>query len=329
MGLFGGTKTTTTDSKVDMGPSTFQRPYLDQSFGDAQRLYQGTKSSPYYQGDTYAGMSPEAKAALDAMKGFATGTGLETANTLTGIGNSLTGYSARSGAMIDDYLGLANEDSVTSNMAAAAKYADNPYLDAQIDANSRDVTRNLSESILPGIDRSASAGGNINSSRAGVAAGIARRGAEDRIADISAQLRGDAWNRGLTLAQQDRATKMDAYGKAADAYGELGRTGMDALTAGANAGYGAYDRINAANALEQSDRQGYLDEDFQKWQGEDARAWDILNRYNSIVAGQQWGQAGTTTEKKVEPTGGLLGGLIGGITSLAGAAGSLGFKPFK
>src|SRR3546814_4839567 len=80
----------------------------------------------------------------------------------------------------------------------------NPSTQGIVEANSRDVVHNLNEETLPGIDRQATATGGITSSRAGVAAGIARRGAEDRVADISASIRGDAYNRGLSLAQGDR-----------------------------------------------------------------------------------------------------------------------------
>src|SRR3546814_8743851 len=84
-----------------------------------------------------------------------------------------------------------------------------------IDANSRDVVRNLNEETLPGIDRQATATGGINSSRAGVAAGIAQRGAEDRIADISSTIRGDAYNRGPSLAQGDRGAQLGALSTSA------------------------------------------------------------------------------------------------------------------
>jgi hypothetical protein len=318
MGIFGGSTKTTSNETFDSGPSSFQRPYLDQSFQGAQSAYDASKSTPYYQGSTYAGMSPEAKAALDAMRGFATGTGLTTANTLSSIGSSLGGYLGKSGDMLDQYTKMAGEDATASNIAAASKYAANPYLDAQIDANSRDVTRNLAEVELPGIDRAASAGGNINSSRAGIASGIAQRGAADRIADISATLRGNAYSQGLDRAQQDRQSRLDAYGTAASAYGNLGTTGLDALSKGAEAGYGAFDKINQAGALDQADRQGQADADFEKWQGQDQRPWDILDRYNSIVGGSQWGQSGTSTSKsKTKQSGSILSQLVGAASAAA------------
>lgn len=321
MGLFGGSSTTTSNESFDSGPSKFQLPYLKQSFDSAQGIYNASKDTPYYQGDTYAGMSPEAKQALDGLSTYAYGTGLNTANTMSSIGSNLAGYANQAGGMIDKYVGMAGEDAASANMNAAGKYASNPYIQAQIDANSRDVTRNLSEDILPGIDRAASAGGNINSSRAGIASGIAQRGAADRISDISASIRGDAWNRGLTMAQQDRQNQMSAYRDAAGAYGNLGSMGMDAMGRGMDAAYGAYGQINGANSMEQADRQGYTDQDFQKWQGEDTRAWDLLDRYNGTVASNQWGQSGTSSStSKTKNKGSILGSIMGAASTAAGVA---------
>lgn len=319
MGLFSGSTTNTTNEKFDTGPSSFQRPYLDQSFNAAQDTFNRQKGSPYYQGATYAGMSADAKKALTGLRDFASGNGMATATTLNNIGTNLAGNAGRAGQYIDRYAEMAGQDPQQANLAAAGRYADNPFINGQIDANTRDVTRNLREDILPNIDRAASAGGNLNSSRAGIASGIAQRGAADRIADISANIRGNAWSDGLDRAQSDRATQMAGMRGAADAYTSLGQVGMDALSRGTEAGYGAFDRINSAGMLEQGDRQGYLDQDFQKWKGGDEREWDILDRYNSIVGGNQWGQSGTSSgTSKQKSTGGLLGQIVGAASTAAG-----------
>lgn len=321
MGLFGGSTKTTTNETFDTGPSSFQKPYLDQLFSGAQAAYSEAAGTPYYQGDTYANMSPEQKAALDKMRAFATGTGLESAEQISGIGKNLAGYSTKAGTTLDDYLKMLDGDASTEIMSEAGKYADNPWLSAMIDANSRDVTRNLTESILPSIDRGASMGGNINSSRAGIASGIAQRGAADRIADISATLRGEAYSKGLDLASAERKNRLDGYLGASNAYGDLGATGINALALGAKTGYDAFDSVNDSYALEQADEQGQLDADYQKWLGEDQRDFELLNRYGDVVAGNQWGQSGTSTSKsKTKKSGGVLGSVLGAASTIAGSA---------
>lgn len=324
-GLFSGTSKTTTNSTTDTGPSKFQAPYLQSAFDAAKANFTKSAGTPFYQGDLYAGMSEDAKASLSASKDYATKTGLGTAQQLSDFGKSLTGYGTKAGSTMDDFLALANGDATAANIAAASSYASNPYLDGQIDAVNRDVSRSLAEVTLPGIDRAASGTGNINSSRAGVASGIAQRGAEDRMADNAATLRGNAYSQGLTLAQGDRAQKLNALSTASQAYQGLAGMGINALSAGADAGYGAYDVINRANAADQADRQGKADADYAKWQGNDTREADLLQRYMQIIGGNQWGMSGTESgTSKTKSSPGLASLAMGGLS----LAGGLGWKPF-
>lgn len=324
-GLFGGSTTTKTNNTVDTGPSKFQQPYLQTAFDAARDNYNSSKGTPFYEGDLYAGMSDGAKGDLSAMRDYATGTGLGTAKQLSEIGTNLAGNSSKAGSILDDYLALASGDATADNIKAASAYASNPFLDGQIDAVNRDVARNLAEVTLPTIDRTASGTGNINSSRAGVASGIAQRGAEDRMADNAAALRSQAYQSGLSLAQNDRAQKLNAMGTAANAYTGLAGMGIDALGRGTQAGYGAFNVVNAANQAEQADRQGQLDADYEKWQGQDTREADLLARYYQIIGGNQWGQYGTESgTSKSKQSGGIMNTLMGG----AALAGGLGWKPF-
>ncbi|QZP08170.1 hypothetical protein [Caenibius sp. WL] len=320
MGLFGGSTKTTTKESFDTGPSSWQKGYLDPLFQGAKDAYDKAAGTPYYQGDLYAGMSPEAKSALDNLRKYASGEGLNAASSISNIGKSMAGYADKAGSSLDKYLELAGADNTDAIMSAAGKYADNPYLQAQIDGAAGDITRNLRENLLPSIDRSASASGNINSSRAGIASGIAQRGAAEEIAQIGANLRSQAWNNGLNMAQGDLDRKINAYGKAGDAYARLGSSGIDALAKGAQLGYDAYGQITGTYDREQADQQGELDAAYQKWQGQDQRDFDLLNRYANIVAGNQWGQSGTSTStSKTKQSGGVLGGILGAVATGAGA----------
>jgi hypothetical protein len=58
----GFAETTTTVS-----PDAFSQPFLEYGMQEAQRLYQ-TQTPEYYQGQTYAGFSPEQQMALDAQR---------------------------------------------------------------------------------------------------------------------------------------------------------------------------------------------------------------------------------------------------------------------
>src|SRR3546814_16131484 len=81
-GLFGGTQKTTTNEKFDTGPSSWQKGYLDQAFGEAKNIYGQSAGSPYYQGDTSAGLDDNTKASLDRLKSYASGTALDGAGPI-------------------------------------------------------------------------------------------------------------------------------------------------------------------------------------------------------------------------------------------------------
>lgn len=320
-GLFSGSQKTKSESTTDTGPSKFQQPYLTTAFDGAQANYDASKGSSWYTGDLYAGMSDQAKSDLSATRDYALNTGLGTANQLSSVGSGLVGNFDKASSTLDNFTSLANSDATQANIAAAGKYADNPYLSAQIDAVNRDVSRSLNEETLPGIDRQASGTGNINSSRAGVAAGIAQRGAADRMADNAASLRSQAYQSGLTLAQQDRSNQLSALGTAANGYASLAGQGVSALSSGAQIGTNALNTLNQTNAQEQADRQGQADADYASWYGNDTRESDLLSRYYGIIGSNSWGQYGTTSGTQTTTSSPGLMGMIGGGLALAGGLG--------
>ena len=168
----------------------------------------------------------------------------------------------------------------------------------------------------------------MNSSRAGVVEGIARRGAADRVADISAGIRSDAWNRGLNMAEDTRRFGINGLSSAASQFGSMATSGAGMIGAGMDANYRNLDAATRAGQMDQADRQGSLDADFQKWQGQDNRASELLKRYQSVVGANNWGGESTTEQVQETPTGGLFGDIMGIATGGLGIASGLGWKPF-
>jgi len=80
-----------------------------------------------------------------------------------------------------------------------SNYINNDVLQGQIDASTRDITRNLNENQLTGNASTAAASGNSGSSRRAVMDAIAARGANDRSADIASNMRGNAYNQALGI----------------------------------------------------------------------------------------------------------------------------------
>lgn len=113
---------------------------------------------------------------------------------------------------------VAGRDMTRQTIKNAGRYADNPHLQGQIDATLRDVQRGLGQD-LNSINSAAVGTGNMNSTRAGVVEGMARRDAMDRAADISSQMRGAAYDRGLGLAAAQGSEKFQQRLAAQDALG--------------------------------------------------------------------------------------------------------------
>lgn len=332
MGLFsfGGSKS---NSNSESSSSTFvdpsQQPYLDDIRNQAQQL-------------NSMGMPVEGVAGINSMLGGALGTAYGAGGMQAGVGANMmaSGANATQGTgMALNYAGgamggnaqngintamgagqgMANMAGMTGaannrgfNAANAGQYMNNGLLNSQIDAASRDVVRNLQENQLTGIASNAAGTGNSGSSRAGVMAGIAARGAGDRIGDISASMRGQAYNTGLgieanrasqnagfqqqaNLANQGAYNSMLQYGAGmgqnafntnqqnqqfgAGMAAQLGQQGYGNMLSGAN-------MMNQGIGMQQGAGQYMRDYDQQLLQNQYQAAmspFNSLNFYNQIV----------------------------------------------
>jgi hypothetical protein len=309
-GLFGG-KTTTKNKSEPWKP---QGDALKGAISSATDIYGKAKDTPFYQGDLYAGMDPATREGITGVIDYSKTGGQQAADTFTNAGQALADPGAFRGA-IDRFSASAGADPTQGNIAAATAYANNPATDGMIDAASRDVRRNLYEDQLPGINRAAAGSGNTNSSRAGVASGIAERGAADRVGDISAAIRGDAYNRGLAMAEGARTSNMSAQGQTAGLYGQALGQGLDAVKTGNDLNFDNLDAQIRAGQLSQADAQGQIEAEYKKWEGDDQRQSEILERYYKIIGANNWGGTSTTTQKT---SGNILGTIAGLGMSAAG-----------
>ena len=305
--LFSGyTKQTTTNE-----PWKPQAGALKDIIGSAGDIYNKQKDTPFYQGPLYAGMDDYTRQGIDATASFAGGS-----NTGQMIRDgaaplmSAAGYTPRA---LSGMFDLASGDTVGNNIAAASRYANDPNLQGVINAANRDTARDLFEGQLPEINRSASATGNINSSRAGAAEAIATRGANDRMADTSAAIRSDAFNRGLDRAESTRRANIGAMSDIASTGNASFGLGADAMGAGDDRTFRNLEALIRAGGINQEDRQGQIDSDFARWQGQDTRASDLLSRYYGIVGANNWGGTQTSNQK----TGGNIFGKIAGAAATA------------
>lgn len=259
-----------------------QEPFLNDIYAQAANLY-GNYGMPDRQ---VADINPFLAQGLDQQFGFSQGTGQDifTAQLMAALEN-MGGFSTAAGAAGRMAGGNVYGAPMTSglDMGALGAAVNNPYLDGQIDAASRDVVRNLNENQLTGNAAMAAATGNSGSSRRAVMDAIAQRGAADRVADISATMRGQAFTQGLGLANQTALANQQAMlgtnavnaglmGQGANLGFQLGQAGQ----AGLSQAYGT----GVNNAQLAQDTGGFIRQYQQQLL--DTMYSNQMNPYNSL-----------------------------------------------
>lgn len=255
-----------------------QAPYINDIYAQAANLY-GNYGMPDKQ---VAGINP----AMMANAGFATGGGndIYTQQLVSSL-NNMGGYGAAANTADRMSSGSVYGAPMTNGMnyGTLAASVNNPFLDGQIDAASRDVVRNLNENQLTGNAAMAAGTGNSGSSRRAVMDAIAMRGAADRVADIGATMRGNAYTTGLDLSNRTALANQNAMmgtnalnaglmGQGAQLNYNLGQAG----SAGLRDAYGT----GANNAGMVTDTGGMLRQYQQQLL--DTAYSNTMNPYNSL-----------------------------------------------
>lgn len=305
-------------------PWSGQQPFLRHGFNQAQTSLDNSLAMGTYSGPRVAGLNPYQTQGYDGAATFAKNQGMGAAQGLYGVGMDTLGSGKQFAQNAGSLFHQVSQDPTQDILRGAGAYANNPYMDGMIDAASRDVVRNFREQQLPGIDHSAAATGNMNSSRTGVVEGIAYRGAQDRIGDISATLRGQAFSQGLGLAQTQHNSNV---GHQFDANGQLlyaGNFGRLTTDAGLNAGYSSMDALTRAGAGYQSYDQQVLNGQMADFHDRQNNGLDLVGKYMQTIGGSYGGTQTTTTP------GNTLQGALTGFLGGAGLYGKMsgGFTPY-
>jgi hypothetical protein len=290
----GAQKAQTTYEVKD--PWSGQQPYLKDAMSQAQALYNQTKAtnSPGYQGDFKAQATPQQISTFQNALGWNNTTGQGAVNNTIGAGNQqLQQGQAGLGEAQQGLTNFNNKDWTQQHIQDAGQYANNPFMQSMIDAASSDAKRTFSEQTMRGIDQNAAATGNMNSTRAGVSAGIAQRGLADEVGNLSANMRGNAWNTGLQMSQADQGSLLQGLlGKANVSQGQVS-TGLGALSQGTDMQKGLLDQDTLATSMLQGFDQSKIDNNMEKYDYANNKAWNNLGNYWSIVGDKSWG--GTTS----------------------------------
>jgi hypothetical protein len=313
----GGGTTTTSSSSAPWQP---QQEYLTSGFKDARTALDNALANPVYQGQRVAGLNPFQTMGANTLGNFSQQNAF-LADQALNASNSLLQPGANFGNNAQNIFNqFAGMDPTQQILGTAAQYANNPYIDGMIDASGRDVTRQLNEQTLPSLNRQFSGTGNTNSTRAGVQSAIAERGAADRLADMSSNIRGQFFGKGLEQGQSQFNQNLQNSLAANQGLLDSFRTGMGGLTNAQGLASGFFDQSNAAGGMFQNQEQRELAAAMDQFNETNRNPLDFINSYMQAVGGNYGGTStGTSTAPKVG--GGFLGGLTG---ALGGAMGGLG-----
>jgi len=266
------------------------RPFLQFGYGGGKGALQDVLGTGAYTGPTYAGLNEMQTGALNNQFGFggdAFGMGQNLAQTGAGFGSN--------------YSDLFNQAMGGNAMQNAIDYA-TANRGGLVDAALRDSTRQLTEQTLPGINRAASATGNTNSSRAGIADALATRGYQDRAADVSADITNTLMNQSLAQQQRDFANAMNANRGLASAFG----TGL-------TSGFKGLGQQLAAGGAFQQDEQNRLMDDQSNFERQRDFELDQYGKFMSQIMGRAPTQGKNYQPNLVNPTQAALSGAMSGF----------------
>lgn len=355
-----GGQTTKQSGVTTTEPWSGQQPYLNKIFGDAEKAYDTTKTQGPYTGEFYSLPTEDQLNSYRGQIGAAGGVLQDlnnnqyaAADQMTSAGaagtqgalSGLSGYKASDPSQtysgsVGVLSGYNPDDPTSGNIANAGQYANNPQMDGMVTAAMRDANRNAAENVLPSLYRNAAGTGNINSSKAALSEGVINRGLAEKTADISANLRGDAYQRGLALSENARqfndSSMLDANKSAAtleanrqqfgdqlglnalQAYGALSNQASQLGQAGyqnALGGQGALnDMRNSGYDALQTAGQQQIDNAQSKYDYQSNFPFQQLGNFYNLVGDKSWG--GTTTsfgQTKTNPGGLATAGTIAGI----------------
>ncbi len=187
-------------TEASMEAFRFSKPYIERSYNSAEDYLDRVQNTGAYSGNTLAAMNPYELAGNNYIGNM----GMAGAGQAFGVTNQGANFANN----YADLYGMSQQD----RMADAQNYAINNS-QGLVNAAMRDDYRTLTEQTMPGINQSASASGNMNSSRAGIADAVAQRGFNDRQADMTATIQDRLMGRRIDQQEQQFQDAMKAnYG---------------------------------------------------------------------------------------------------------------------
>lgn len=318
MGSFFSSKKSGSSSgdPVAMEAFNLAKPAIQAGVGGAIDLFNRYNANPAFTGQRVAELNPFQTGAANTLGSFSGGftPAASGAASQLGFANLFPGMTFGSNAM--DIFSRAGVDPTQAIISSAGQFADNPFTQGMIDSASRDVTRQLFERDLPGINRAATGAGNLNSTRAGVESAIATRGAADRLTDMSSDIRGRFFNQGLTMSQNQFNENLRNMLAANQDLLRAGEFGMRGITGAQDIAGTGFKQGVGAGSLFQGQEQAELDANRAVFDESLANRLSVLNSLlgaGQIGVGYKGGPQ-STTEQSRESGANIVGSLLGAFS---------------
>jgi len=221
---------------------TDARPYITRGYEGGEKALNDALETGYYSGPTFADLTPEQIAALNNRSTFG--------NSAFSLGGNLMNQGANYGNNLNALYSQAGQD----ELGNAQQYALNNN-QPLIDAAMRGANRNLNEVQLTGNNTRASGSGNMNSSRAGTAEAILRRGNAEQYADTASTVNRGLMGDYLNQSQNRFGNLMSVN----NAMGNLVNNGYNLANTGSNMALGSGDRFQSNDQARMNDTRSNFD----------------------------------------------------------------------
>ena len=274
---------------MQMQGYTDARPYVQDMYAGGTEGLNNALDAGYYGGPTYAGMNDMQNTGANNMYNFGNNAFGNAGNTMNATGGFGQNYADLYNKASADRAGVA-EDYVNSNA------------DPMVNRALRDSTRQLEEGTLRNIGMGASATGNANSPRAGVAEAIAGRSYMDRAADTRAGIESNLRNESFKNQDAQFANMMNANAGMSTANNNA--FGMGNTASG--------NMMNAGSAFQTNEQNQYNDAK-ANFEGDRDFQMDQYNKYNAGILGRAPQTSGNVRPNLVDPTMAGLGGAMAGM----------------
>jgi hypothetical protein len=264
-----------TTDQMSRGPWAEQQPYLQEVFGGAQDIFNQSQGANQYTQDAFNRVARDGYYRLDNTYSQEQAM----ADNWDQLRQQQQGATQRYNQVVDEVLrqGMGDFQQQASDFAG-----DNPYLDQAVNQSWGNAQDMLDRQVggAGGINHSASQGGNMASSRAGVAEGLATAEMTDAAQQNELALRQQAYDQGLNQANRVHEGRMGMASTMEQTAGDMARllAGQQAAQQGYQQMAGQAHDMITANSL-----------------GAEQAHWNPIQNYMNLVGQRNWGQEGSST----------------------------------